>query len=473
MSGTDPLGVFDDARLGVFDDHAYSALAVASAEQYQSAEPFPHGVYDDFLPHDLAVRLAASFPTFESIDWVVRDNEQNRRVYQHDETKLPALHREMLRELNGRQFLLFTETLTGIDNLIPDPYFIGGGIHLSGPGDFLKIHADFNWHHKLQAYRRVNALLYLSETWDEEWGGAIEFWDREMTGPVDLAFPRFNRLVVFSTSEHSNHGQRVPNTCPPGVTRKVLQPLLLLHPPRRRGRREDPHFTLYKTEASPFAVQLGADYRAGAASTRRAPLTDERALTTDDAVVGPQPGTIPVAGPWITEREVEAVAEATRRSWYGGAGVESRAFEAEFAAAVGRRHAIALPSCTSGLHLSLMALGVGPGDEVVVPDTTWIASARPDRLRRRHADLRRRGTRHVVRVGRIGPFGAHAPNEGAAARRPVRRVPRPRRVRGTRGRARASRSSRTPPRPPAACMPVAPPGRSGRSRRSASTAPRR
>ena len=59
----------------------------------------------------------------------------------------------MLREFNGRQFTLFLETLTGIDNLIPDPYFIGGGIHLSGPGDFLKIHADFNWHHKLQAYR--------------------------------------------------------------------------------------------------------------------------------------------------------------------------------------------------------------------------------------------------------------------------------------------------------------------------------
>ena len=138
-------------------------LAVASAAQYQAADPFPHGVYDDFLPPS-SPSASAAFPDPDSIDWVVRDNEQNRRRYQHDETKLPALLRQMLRELNRRQFLLFVETLTGIDNLIPDPYFIGGGIHLSGPGDFLKIHADFNWHHKLQAYRRVNALLYLSET---------------------------------------------------------------------------------------------------------------------------------------------------------------------------------------------------------------------------------------------------------------------------------------------------------------------
>ncbi|NNE11567.1 MAG: 2OG-Fe(II) oxygenase [Ilumatobacter sp.] len=252
--------VFDP--LGVFDDPSFSARAQRSADAYRHAEPFPHGVYDDFLPAALAAELSATFPTFDSIDWVVRDNEQNRRVYQHDETKVPALHRRMLREFNSRQFVLFIETLTGIDNLIPDPYFIGGGLHLSGPGDFLKIHADFNWHHKLQAYRRVNALLYLTEEWDESWGGAIEFWDREMTGPVDHAFPKMNRLVVFSTSEHSNHGQRVPNSCPPGTTRKVFN--LYYYSTRRddEDAAADPHFTLYKTEASPFAVQLGADYRA-------------------------------------------------------------------------------------------------------------------------------------------------------------------------------------------------------------------
>jgi perosamine synthetase len=86
---------------------------------------------------------------------------------------------------------------------------------------------------------------------------------------------------------------------------------------------------------------------------------------------------IPIAGPWITDREVEAVAYAARNSWFEHANDENRAFEREFATATGRAHAIALPSCTSGLHLSLLALGVGPGDEVIVPETTWIASAAP------------------------------------------------------------------------------------------------
>lgn len=86
---------------------------------------------------------------------------------------------------------------------------------------------------------------------------------------------------------------------------------------------------------------------------------------------------IPVAGPWITEHEVEAVAEATRAGWYEHANDAVAAFEAAFAAHTGRRHAVALPSCTSGIHLVLAALGVGPGDEVIVPDLTWIATAAP------------------------------------------------------------------------------------------------
>ena len=128
------------------------------------------------------------------------------------------------------------------------------------------IHADFNWHHKLQAYRRVNALLYLSDDWQPEWKGAIEFWDREMTAPSTAALPIFNRLVVFSTGEHSNHGQREPNRCPPDVYRKVLN-LYYYTTARHDQDMDEPHFTLYKQSASDVrSMQLGDDYRASAAS---------------------------------------------------------------------------------------------------------------------------------------------------------------------------------------------------------------
>jgi len=86
---------------------------------------------------------------------------------------------------------------------------------------------------------------------------------------------------------------------------------------------------------------------------------------------------IPIAGPSITQREIDYVADAARTAWYGNANVFHDRFERAFAAHCGRRHAVSLPSCTSGLHLALLALGIGPGDEVIVPDATWIASAAP------------------------------------------------------------------------------------------------
>lgn len=89
------------------------------------------------------------------------------------------------------------------------------------------------------------------------------------------------------------------------------------------------------------------------------------------------PTRIPVSGPWITQREIAYVTDAVTNAWYGNANMYHERFERAFAEYHGVAHAIALPSCTSAIHLSLLALGVGPGDEVIVPDLTWIASVAP------------------------------------------------------------------------------------------------
>lgn len=86
---------------------------------------------------------------------------------------------------------------------------------------------------------------------------------------------------------------------------------------------------------------------------------------------------IPVAGPSITEKEISYVLDAITNGWYDEANSYIERFEFAFKQYLGRKYAISLPSCTSGLHLSLLALGIGPGDEVIVPDATWIASAAP------------------------------------------------------------------------------------------------
>jgi perosamine synthetase len=86
---------------------------------------------------------------------------------------------------------------------------------------------------------------------------------------------------------------------------------------------------------------------------------------------------IPISGPWITQKEIDYVSDAAAHAWYANANSYPERFEKAFAEYIGARYAIALPSCTSAIHLSLLALGIRGGDEVLVPDITWIASAAP------------------------------------------------------------------------------------------------
>ncbi|WP_397383716.1 DegT/DnrJ/EryC1/StrS family aminotransferase [Prosthecobacter sp.] len=86
---------------------------------------------------------------------------------------------------------------------------------------------------------------------------------------------------------------------------------------------------------------------------------------------------IPIAGPWITSLEIDYVNDAVANAWYDNANIYHFRFEKAFADYVGVAHAVSLPSCTSGLHLALAALGVGINDEVIVPEITWIATAAP------------------------------------------------------------------------------------------------
>ena len=86
---------------------------------------------------------------------------------------------------------------------------------------------------------------------------------------------------------------------------------------------------------------------------------------------------IPIAGPWITQKEIDYVTNAVTNAWYGNANIYHERFEKAFAEYIGVKYAIALPTCTSAIHLSLLALGIKEGDEVIVPDATWIASSAP------------------------------------------------------------------------------------------------
>ena len=81
---------------------------------------------------------------------------------------------------------------------------------------------------------------------------------------------------------------------------------------------------------------------------------------------------LPFHRPSIGPTEEAAVLQVLRSGWLT-TGERARAFEAAFAQLVGVEHAVAFSSCTAALHLALKLLGVEPGDEVLVPTTTFAA----------------------------------------------------------------------------------------------------
>jgi len=92
---------------------------------------------------------------------------------------------------------------------------------------------------------------------------------------------------------------------------------------------------------------------------------------------GPKPGEelILTAGPSISSREASYAYDAARYGWNNNWSKYLKEFESSFATYVSVKHAIATSSCTGALHIALTALGIGPGDEVIVPDITWVATA--------------------------------------------------------------------------------------------------
>jgi Rps23 Pro-64 3,4-dihydroxylase Tpa1-like proline 4-hydroxylase len=189
--------------------------------QYERAVPFPHIVLDDFLDRDVLRQIASEFPDTRGRFFFNREQERLKYQFRPEECT-SALARNILSELNGEAFLGFLEELTGVDGLVSDPYYDGGGLHEIRSGGHLSIHADFNMHQRIKLERRLNLLIYLNEDWSSSYGGDLELWSRDMQTCDAKIAPVLGRAVVFSTNRDSFHGHPEPLTCPQDRARRSI-----------------------------------------------------------------------------------------------------------------------------------------------------------------------------------------------------------------------------------------------------------
>jgi hypothetical protein len=189
-------------------------------EPYADGKPIPHRVVDGYFAGAELDALERAWPAEDWEGWFHMQSWKEDKWASRTGAAFPRPIQDFLARLNSSAFVRYLEQTTGIERLIPDPHFHGGGLHLIKPGGFLQRHRDFNWHKELHLVRRVNVLVYLNPTWKEEWGGHLE-----LAYPVDNAIrisPMHGRMVILDTQAPGWHGHPDPLQTPPGVFRRSL-----------------------------------------------------------------------------------------------------------------------------------------------------------------------------------------------------------------------------------------------------------
>ena len=187
-----------------------AARADVLAAQFQRRDPFRHVVIDDFFDAATCARLVDEFPAFE------RGNARNEAGQLGNKSTVEKIrglgpaYAALDDLIQTRQFLDLIGKLTGIQELLYDPWYFGGGTHENRHGQDLDAHVDFNRHPVERWHRRLNLIVYFNQEWDDAWGGALELHsDPRNAGDRILRItPSFNRAVIFETTEWSWHGFR-------------------------------------------------------------------------------------------------------------------------------------------------------------------------------------------------------------------------------------------------------------------------
>ena len=199
-------------------------FVLINKEKYLNAEPFPFIIIENFFNKNFLDEILKQFPNLSDIKKTTKYQNKNEVKFGNNEyEKFPEKIKILFDFLNSNFFLNFLQNITSIkEKLIADKELNGGGMHEIKKGGLLKIHSDFNKHPNLKLDRRLNVLIYLNKNWKEEYGGHLEFWDKEMKCCKTKILPIFNRMVIFSTTDFSNHGHPDPLNCPDLMSRKSI-----------------------------------------------------------------------------------------------------------------------------------------------------------------------------------------------------------------------------------------------------------
>lgn len=192
-------------------------------------KPFDYYIVDNFFPEEHANALLNDLNCSDKSTWDKREDPEKEIKWRSNwksDSDVPLATKKIIDFLNSGDFLRKLSSITGVNGLIPDPYFTGGGFNEIYRGGLLHVHRDGNWHDLMGVHRRLNLIVYLNKNWQEEWGGELQLWSKdENNEPYQCEVkisPIWNRAVIFRTDDFSYHGHPEPLNCPENESRKSL-----------------------------------------------------------------------------------------------------------------------------------------------------------------------------------------------------------------------------------------------------------
>ena len=209
-----------------------------SLVEFKNNSPFDHCVIDDFLLPEIAAGVESEFMDYDDPRWFYYKNAIEDKKALNDWNAFPPLTYRVFRELISDKFISTLSQALGV-KLYQDPGLHGGGWHIHGTGGNLNPHYDYSIHPKVGLQRKVNIIIYMSSDLKEEHGGHLGLWshDAANNAPLNLikvVQPKYNRAVIFDTTQNSWHGMCRPLVQPEGIYRKSLAVYYLTAPPLGR-----------------------------------------------------------------------------------------------------------------------------------------------------------------------------------------------------------------------------------------------
>jgi hypothetical protein len=213
------------------------------SSRFVGAKPYPHVVFDNLFSNDMLDKLVQEIPSISGRHWVHENNERLRTYNLRSAVELGEAGFQLVAFLHSAAFLYFLSEVTGIWELLPDPYLQGGGYHVMPVGGKFDVHVDRNTAYETGLNRRLSLIIYLNKDWKPEYGGQLELWNSDATRREGIIEPIFNRTILFEIADKNYHGIPQRIACPEGRSRNCF--LVYYHTARTEGQAAPPHTSIY------------------------------------------------------------------------------------------------------------------------------------------------------------------------------------------------------------------------------------